>query len=251
MSHRLTCALLLALAAPLPALAQTSLSDTPALSTVDNNTGWSGSGEAGLAVSKGNTDNETFVGKLNFNYSNDQWRHVFGAAGQYAKDDGEETARRYELFDTSGFRLTDRSYIWGSVRNERDHYTSYEYQWTTAVGYGYQAIKDDRQHLTFEIGAGYRWAKDQNVQIHHNETIGRGLIDYGLQLTPSTSLIDTLLVESGDDNTFVKNLFGLQVAMSEKLALKAGLETRYNSEVDMGAKKTDNLTTVNVVYNFK
>lgn len=250
MFRRLPCALLLAVAAPLPALAG-NLVDTPSLAKIDNNTGWTGNGELGLAISKGNTDNETFVGKANLAYSDDTWKHAFGVAGQYAKDDGEETARRYELFGTSGRRLSERSYIWGSVRNERDHYTSYEYQWTTAVGYGYEAIKNDTQHLTFEIGPGYRWSKDQGMQVHHNETIGRGMIDYGYKLTSTTSLVDTLLVESGSDNTFIKNLFGLQVAMSERLALKAGLETRHNTEVDPDTKKTDNLTTVNIVYNFK
>ncbi|PZP64219.1 MAG: hypothetical protein DI597_00980 [Pseudoxanthomonas spadix] len=111
MPRRLSCALLLALAAPLPALAG-NLVDTPSLAKIDNNTGWTGNGELGLAISKGNTDNETFVGKANLAYSDDTWKHAFGVAGQYAKDDGEETARRYELFGTSGRRLSERSYIW-------------------------------------------------------------------------------------------------------------------------------------------
>ncbi|WCE05039.1 DUF481 domain-containing protein [Pseudoxanthomonas sp. JBR18] len=252
MPHRLVPALLLAMIAPLPALAQTAAvtSSVPAVGG-GNDTGWAGTGELGFSMSRGNTENDSFVGKLNFAYSSSQWKHSFGASTQYAKDDGEETARRYELFDTSGFRVSDRSYIWGSVRNERDHYTSYEYQWSTAIGYGYEAIKTDKQHLTLEAGPGYRWSKDQGVQVHHNEAIARGLADYSLQLTPTTSLVDTFLVESGSDNTFLKNLFGLQVAMTEKLALKAGLETRHNTEVDEGTKKTDNLTTVNIVYNFK
>ncbi|MFT4197578.1 MAG: DUF481 domain-containing protein [Pseudoxanthomonas sp.] len=244
MNHRLTLAVLAALAAPLPALAQNAPAD-------DNNTGWSGKGELGLAVAKGNTDNETFVGKLDFGYSNDEWKYAFGGAAQYAKDDEVESARRYELYGTAGRRLSDRSYIFASLRNERDHFTSYEYQTTAAVGYGYEAIKNDNQHLTFEIGPGYRWTKLQGVQIQQNDVIGRGLVDWGVKLTPTTQLIDTLLVESGSDNTFAKNLFGVQVAMTDALALKAGLETRHNTDVLPGIKKTDNLTTVNLVYNIK
>lgn len=250
MSTRLTLALLAALAAPLPALAQSNATLAPSGSDSDT-TGWTGKGELGLAVAKGNTDNETFVGKIDMGYTDTKWKYAFGAAAQYAKDDGVESARRYEVYGTSGFRLSERSYIYGALRNERDNFASYEYQWTAAVGYGYEAIRSDRQHLTFEIGPGYRWAKDQGVQVHHNGAIGRGLVDWGLKLTPTTSLVDTLLVESGSDNTFAKNLFGVQVAMSQTLALKAGLETRYNSDVDYGTKNTDNLTTVNIVYNFK
>ncbi|KRG70403.1 DUF481 domain-containing protein [Pseudoxanthomonas dokdonensis] len=211
---------------------------------------WTGNGELGLAVSKGNTDSETFVGKLNMLQENAQWKNAFGASFLYGKDDDEENARRYELYGTSGYRLSDRSYVFGSLRNERDHFTSYEYQWTAAAGYGYEAIKTDATHLTFEIGPGYRWSKLQDVQDHRNGAIGRGYMDFATKLTDTTSLIDTFLIESGSDNTFLSNVFGLQVQMSDALALKAGLETRYNSDVQPGIKKTDNLTTVNVVYGF-
>ncbi len=38
--------------------------------------------------------------------------------------------------------------------------------------------------------------------------------------------------------------------MSDALALKAGLEVRHNTDVLVGTKKTDTLTTVNLVYGF-
>jgi len=40
------------------------------------------------------------------------------------------------------------------------------------------------------------------------------------------------------------------VKMSDKLALKASLQTRHNSQVVDGFKKTDELFTTNLVYNF-
>jgi putative salt-induced outer membrane protein len=249
MPHRLAPVLLLALIAPLPALAQNGGS-VPTAGTTDDK-GWSGTGELGLAISKGNTDNETFVGKFQMDYSDPKWKHQFGGNYQYGKDDDEENANRYELFGTTGYRFGERTYTYGSVRNERDHFTDDEYQWTVGVGLGWEAVKTERQQLTLEAGPGYRWSKDQGVQVHHDEVIGRGYADYGVQLTETTSFYDTLLVESGADNTFAKNQIGLQVKMTEALALKAGLETRHNTEVEPGVKKTDNLTTVNVVYAFK
>jgi putative salt-induced outer membrane protein len=89
------------------------------------------------------------------------------------------------------------------------------------------------------------------VQVHHNQAIARGLADWSFRLTDTASLVDNVLVESGSDNTFARNLFGIQVAVSKGLAMKAGLETRYNSRVDAGIRNTDNLTTVNLVYDFK
>ena len=41
--------------------------------------------------------------------------------------------------------------------------------------------------------------------------------------------------------------------MNERFALKAALQTRHNTDVDQagGVRKTDTLTTVNLVYNFR
>lgn len=212
--------------------------------------GWSGQGEMGLAISKGNTDSQTLVGSLGLGKEDVRWTHSLGASFLYGKNDGVQNARRYEVFGTTGYRLNERSYMFGSLRNERDRFASNEYQWTVAAGYGHQLINDDTTQLKMEIGPGYRWAKLQGVRIHNNEAILRGFMDFSRKLTPTTSLYDTLLVEAGSDNTFASNNLGLQVQMTNALALKAGFEVRHNTDVLPGTKRTDTLTTVNVVYGF-
>ncbi len=212
--------------------------------------GWSGQGEMGLAISKGNTDSQTLVGSLGLGKEDVRWTHSLGASFLYGKNDGVQNARRYEVFGTTGYRLNERSYMFGSLRNERDRFASNEYQWTVAAGYGHQLINDDTTQLKMEIGPGYRWAKLQGVRIHNNEAILRGFMDFSRKLTPTTSLYDTLLVEAGSDNTFASNNLGLQVQMTDALALKAGFEVRHNTDVLPGTKRTDTLTTVNVVYGF-
>ncbi len=226
------------------------LATSPLLALAADESGWSGTGELGLAAASGNTDTQNFVAKLDLAQQGEQWKNAFGANFQYGKSDGEETAYRYELFGTTGYRLGDRSYLFGSLRNQRDHFAAYEYEWTAAGGYGYEAIKGEKTHLTFEVGPGYRWSKVQDARIHANEAILRGWMDFGTRLTETTSLVNTLLIEAGSDNTYLNNDFGVQVQMSQALALKAGLEVRHNTDVLPGIKKTDTLTTVNVVYGF-
>ena len=212
--------------------------------------GWSGTGELGLAISKGNTDSQTLIGKLNIAKEDAQWKHSAGASFLYGKQDDVESARRYEVFGSSGYRLSPRSYVLGSARNERDHFTANEYQWTAAIGYGFEAIKNKDTHLTFEVGPGYRWAKLQDLREHKNEAIARGFIDFGHKLTETTSVYNTLLIEAGSDNTYARNDLGLLVKMTDALALKAGVEVRHNTDVLPCTKKTDTLTTMNVVYGF-
>jgi putative salt-induced outer membrane protein len=211
---------------------------------------WSGTGELGLAIAKGNSDNQTLNGKLGLAKDSDKWKHAFGAAFLYGKSDDIESARRYEIFGTTGYRLTDRSYLFGSARNERDRFAGAEYQWTAAGGYGYEAIKNDSTKLTLEIGPGYRWSKVQGLRIHNNEAIARGFMDFGHKFNDSTSIYDTLLIESGSDNTFARNDLGVLVKMTDAMALKAGVEVRHNTDVPVGVKKTDTLSTVSLVYGF-
>lgn len=212
--------------------------------------GWSGTGELGLAIAKGNTDNETLVGKLKLAREDDVWRHSVLASFLYGTSDGLENARRYELFGSTGYRFAERHYVFGSGRNERDHFSSDEYQTTVAGGYGFEAFMSEDTKLVLEIGPGYRWSKEQDVRVHDNEAIARGFMDFSHQLTDSTRIYDTLLIESGGDNTFVRNDFGVQVSMTDALALKAGFEIRHNTDVSDDRRRTDRLTTVNVVYGF-
>ena len=118
-------------------------------------------------------------------------------------------------------------------------------------GYGYSVIKNDRTSLSLEAGPGYRRAKSARSGETESDAIVRAQLDFQHQLTENTSLGNLLLVESGSDNTFIQNDLGLKVAMNSKLALKAGLQVRNNSEVGPGVDKTDTLTTVNLVYTFK
>lgn len=229
------------------ALACAALAPASVLAVED---GWSGTGELGLAIAKGNTDNETLVGKLKLAREDDVWRHSVLASFLYGTSDGLENARRYELFGSTGYRFAERHYVFGSGRNERDHFSSDEYQTTVAGGYGFEAFMSEETKLVLEIGPGYRWSKEQDVRVHNNEAIARGFMDFSHQLTDSTRIYDTLLIESGGDSTFVRNDFGVQVSMTDALALKAGFEIRHNTDVSDDRRRTDRLTTVNVVYGF-
>jgi putative salt-induced outer membrane protein len=228
-------------------LALAFLASAPALA---DETGWSGSGELGLAAASGNTDSTSLVGKLGLVKADERWKHALEAAFHYAESDGSESARRYEISGSSGYKLGERSYLGGSIRNERDRFASDEYQWTLAASYGYHLLQSETTHLTVEIGPGYRWAKLQGLRIHNNEAILRGQADFKHAFNETASFYNILLVEAGSENTYLKNDLGVLVKMTGALSLKAGLETRHNTDVLPGTENTDTLTTVNVVYDF-
>lgn len=238
---------------------------------------WSGSGELGLALSRGNTKSENLNAKLAFKKEDDLWKHnIFlnalrnkGEVTTTALDGSsidtyELTANRYEFGASSGYKLDERSYIVGALRYENDDFSPYEYQGIVSLGYGYTAIKNERTELSFEAGPGYRrldkrpyaaLAGDPPVSTivdpsADGQIVARGLVAFKHKLTDNTAFENVLLVEAGSDNKFLQNDAGLAVSMNSKLALKLGYQVRHNTDVSPGADKTDQLVTTNLVYNF-
>jgi putative salt-induced outer membrane protein len=150
----------------------------------------------------------------------------------------------------------------GAARYEHDDFGANLWQGIVSLGYGYIALKDERNELSFEIGPGYKRYRPADTYIivdsesvavrqpTESEMVGRGLINYKYKLTANTSFDDTLLVEAGSKNTYLQNDAGLAVSMTRKLALKVGFQVRHNTDVLPGTKNTDTLTTTNLVYSF-
>ena len=247
--------------------------------------GWSGSGEAGFAASRGNAKSENLNAKLQFKKEDETWKDTFYLTALRSKGEVtnsrvgppdasgnptivtdkeyETTANRYEAGASAGYKLDERSYIVGALRYENDDFSPFDYQAVVSIGYGYTALKTQSDELSLEIGPGYkRYKPVDEIDVladgtrvrrsfdSEGEVVARGLIAYKHSFTDSTSFVDTLLVESGSDNTFLQNDAGVQVDMSKKLALKVGYQVRHNSDVTPGIKRTDQLMTTNLVYNF-
>lgn len=208
---------------------------------------WKPAAELGLVVTTGNSDTTNINGKFALHGEDESWIHDFGALYVRGETDDETTANRYELSGRSGYKFSERSYLFGSLRYENDDFAAFDWQAIASIGYGYFAIKSDSTSLLFEIGPGYRRARLLDGETD-GDPIVRGFAEYKHQLTDSTALFDTLLVEAGSSNTFVQNDLGIQVSINKTLALKAALQARHNTDVLPGIEETDTLTTVNLVW---
>ncbi len=247
--------------------------------------GWSGSGEAGLALASGNTKSQNLNAKLDVKYNDDQWKDDFYLLALRNKSNVtvttintattppslvsttnyDLTANRYETGASAGYKFDDRSYIVGALRYEHDEFSPYQYQYTASIGYGYQVLKNARDELSFEAGPGYKVVQPSAVNIPNptpppallrvrsdsdSNVVLRGAMNYKHNFNAITSFVDTFLVEAGSGNKFYQNDAGLQVKMSDKLAVKVGYQVRNNSDVQPGFKNTDQLLTTNLVYGF-
>lgn len=251
-------------------VAQAQDAPTPA-----QNGGWTGSGEFGFASTTGNTRSQNIDAKLGLNQENDRWKNVFFLDALRSKSQQKimdasgatvtqfnTTANRYDGGASVGLKLDPRSYIVGAARYEHDEFGANLWQGVVSLGYGYIALKTARTELSFEAGPGYKRYQPAEVstlvdgvvvrqhQPTVNEAVGRGLVSYRYRLTENTAFEDKLLMEVGSEDKYVQNDAGLSVTMTSKLALKVALQVRHHSNVLPGIKRTDTLTTTNLVYNF-
>jgi putative salt-induced outer membrane protein len=236
---------------------------------------WKSTGELGLAFTRGNSESDTVNAKLDFSKEDERWLYNANAAFLRAKGEvvianvnGTVTrekvsnANRYALGGKVGYKFTDRMYFFGSARYDNDDFAPYTWQFVGSAGIGYAFIKNERTELSGEIGPGWRRFQPIDVLVaapppprlvtpdKESDVVLRAGANFKHKLTDTTTVSNVTVVESGGGNTFLQNDLGLQVQMSESLALKTGLQTRHTSDVPPGVKKTDTLLTTNIVVAF-
>jgi putative salt-induced outer membrane protein len=222
---------------------------------------WTGKGAAGISLSSGNTDTKTGNAAIEFADTVGNWKHNFGFDVLYASADAATTAQRWDLYEQSDFNINPRDFVFGAARYEQDRFSGFQYQATVSSGFGRHLIATDSTKLTGSIGIGYKNFETRNVYDENgiliephstdNQAIGRGTLDFEQKLTGTTTLINKFLVEAGSANTFFQNDLGLQVKMNTRLSLAVGYSVRHNTEPPIGFKKTDTLSTLNLVYEIK
>jgi len=226
---------------------------------------WSGSGgEMGFATAHGNSTTESLNGRLKLRYATEHWLHsvdVFGLRSRatYTRTDNngvnyrqrQTTAHRYSISVGSARQISERQQFSSTVRYERDDFAAFDRRQIFGLGYGVRLVDGQRVVLDTQLGPGIRRDREAKTGHYATNSIGRALFDLKITLTENTELIDSLLAESGTDNTFVQNDLGLAVTMNEHLALKINWQARSNSYADVGRRNIDTLLTMNVVYRFK
>jgi putative salt-induced outer membrane protein len=246
--------------------------------------GWTGKGDAGVVVNRGNTDNTNIGLGLELKNESDQWRHTFDA--KYLRNESTvfaitappagapagtratvsevttKTADYLGLGWKSDYKLSDRSYVFGALRYETDEFGPYDHQYIGSIGYGYNAIKNDTTTFDLEAGVGSRRVKDNLFGDSSSDIVFRGGAKFAHKFNENVEFTNTFLAEAGADNTFLSNDASVSVKMSDKLSLKTGVFIRHNTDVPAtpllpapapilpGVDKTDTTFSTGLVYSF-
>ena len=228
---------------------------------------WQSRSEAGFVAARGNTSTETANAKFEIVREADRWKNTLAASGLYGKSGTIQSAQRWDSRFQTDYEYSKRGFAFTSLRYENDRFSGFQYQGVATLGVGAKLIDNEQTKFSTQIGAGYRLLKPETlVRDAAGEVIQRipdeadsdlvvnGGVTFEHAFNGATKILNALLVESGQANTLTRNDLSLQVKMTEVLALSVGLSVRNNSNPQANTasgvplKKTDTLTTVNLVY---
>lgn len=90
--------------------------------------GWSGKGEAGLVLARGNADTTTANVRLDASDVIGQWKHTTHLAFLYGENAAFSTAQRLEGSWQADYNFGQRTFVFGSINGEQDRFDGFVYQ---------------------------------------------------------------------------------------------------------------------------
>jgi len=225
--------------------------------------GWSGKGQAGYVMSRGNSKTDSANVKLDLNLLRNDWKHILSLDGLFGRSAGITSAERWDARLQSNYQYSVHMFSFAALSYQDDRFSGFQYQASASGGLGYKFFDSDTTKLSAQIGVGYRSLRPELLikdptgavieripQETQTEVVGTAGVDFSHQFNTSTRLIDKMNAESGSSNTSIRNDLSLEVKMNSKLSLAAGLSVVDNTNPPAGLKRIDTLTTLNLVYAF-
>lgn len=211
--------------------------------------GFDGSVALQANATDGNTDTATLGVGANLGYYDGTNGYQLQLSYQYSEAEGnvDEDSLLYDLEYTRDF--STGYYGFAKLQGTVDSFPAETSDNFLGFGVGYKIYDTRDMQWTVQAGVGYRVADLKDA-----EDLGEGALSlssgYYNRINESMSFsMDTDIIGS-ESGTRVYNDMGINVAMTESMAMRTSLVTEYNSNPEDGVKDTDNSIGVSLVYNF-
>ncbi|MGL5360473.1 MAG: DUF481 domain-containing protein [Shewanella sp.] len=211
--------------------------------------------EAGLQLNTGNTESGNFNGRAQLIFDTQRTTQEAILKAYFASEQKKTTSEKYDLQLQSNYKLP-QGYIFGRGDFTWDQFSSYTRITTVSTGYGFNAISSYRTKLSFEFGPGYRYnlPAASDTQLHadaERDIILRTAAKISQRLQEYTSLNADLTAEMGEYNNTLTLDMNYKNLLFQDWAFKIGMNIKYTAEVPEGSRRTDTITTFNLLYTFR
>ena len=221
----------------------------PAMAENEEESLWSGKATVGFLATSGNTDNSNLNTGFELAYAPGKWTHEVKALAIYATESNSTTAEAYDVSWKSERKVSDKDFLFGRLDWRKDRFSSFETQASQTLGYGRRLIDNDKYKLNLEAGVGARQS-DLADGSSTSETILRGGLYFVWALSETAEFKQDLVVEAGDENTFLGSVTAVSARLVGDLALVASYTVRHNTDVLPLTEKTDTRTALSLEYLF-
>jgi putative salt-induced outer membrane protein len=211
---------------------------------------WKGEAELGILATNGNTKTKNITAKGQVVNDRDRWRHTVKAEILNSSDEGATTAERYLASGKSDLKLNEKSYAFGLLTYENDHFSGYDYRTTETLGYGRNVIKRDALTLDLEAGLGARQSKLTTSGEKQNEGLLRAAGSLSWKISDTSTFSEDLSSDMGKKSTVSKSVTALKTRIIGNLASKISFTAKYTTKVPPDITGLDTETAVTLVYSF-
>src|SRR6186713_669303 len=110
--------------------------------------GFSGKGQAGYVMSRGNSDTDAANAKIDLFLLTPNWKHQFTLEGLYGRSAEVTSAERWDLRLQSDYTITTKLFTFGALAYQDDRFSGFEYQASASGGLGYKFFDSDMTKLS-------------------------------------------------------------------------------------------------------
>jgi putative salt-induced outer membrane protein len=212
-----------------------------------------GQSELGYVQTSGNTKTQTLNAKLKINQNISAWENSYSLEALNASQGEQTSAEKYAAKAQGNRLLTAKDYAFGLLAYDDDRFSGFDYEATTAVGYGRKVIDQAKMKLSFEAGPGVRITQLPDAD-QETESILRAAGNFEYGFTDTSKFEQTLSTEAGEDRVISKSVSSLSSQIVGSLAMKLSVAAKNNSDpavlLGQSLKKNDVETAVTLVYGF-
>jgi putative salt-induced outer membrane protein len=247
--HSINALILLMLAAPLAHASDMVTADDLFDDEYDEMP-WDLSLEIGGLFTRGGSDTDAALAKLNVAYERQKWFQTLRAEGYYTRDSGETTTERYLGNYKAAYKLENRNYVFGELRGEHDKFSGYDYQISESVGIGRRLVATERHKLDGEIGPGLRQSKPDTEDME-NKVVGRVAGAYRWDFAEQSFFTQGVRSFIGSDNTEVESVTALDYRLNAILGFRFSVNVKHNTDTPDGGSSTDTITAISLKLDYE
>lgn len=219
---------------------------------------WQNEIDLGMLLYNGNNNAKHLNGSWLSQYEHLSFENTFRMTGLLAVGRNNQTkfkernAEKYTFTNAIHYAFSEQHFSYLRGEGIRDHFSSYAYQFSESIGYGYDVF--DYSYLQWSISGGPGMRHTKVVSgVHQNQWIGHFESAFYYEITANSSFKQSLAIDLNAKNTKSHMINEIKTAILGPVAAKISFEVEHYARLPANSKfsrKTDATTKVTLSYSF-